>query len=744
MNQIYILAWFLLAIVIITSYILIRVKSKKEICGSIASELETHEYTIGNFKVIWSSSKKQLYIFHQSNKKRPLWQTHPGTNFISTARGEEKVRESRGIFLIKERISKLCIDQTLEIIKQKNKHLFISGKLQDRRNITSKYTFSLKAIAENKIRFEIFIHDEMFNRVYFIYDSTPDEKFFGFGEQFTRFDIKGYRLPIFIMEQGIGRGLQPLTFIANIVAKAGGAWHTTYAGVPHYISTKLRSLSLDNYEYNIFDLRETDIVQIEVFSNRMSGYIYYGESPTELIKEHTDIVGRMRPLPEWISSGAIIGLQGGTNKVLDVYSLLKKYNVPIAAFWLQDWVGQRKTSFGKQLWWNWELDNERYPNWDNLVKDLEKDGIKVLAYTSPFLIDAREKPNFKRNLFHEAAKKKHLINNSQGEPYLIQNSDFSAGLIDLTNQKAWNWYKSVLKDQLLDIGISGWMADFGEALPYDANMSSGESGAVVHNQYPELWAQFNRELIEEASNGNELIAFHRSGYINSPKYATLFWLGDQMVTWDHYDGLKTAVTALLSSGISGYSLNHSDIGGYTGFTTPFLNYHRDQELLLRWIELNAFTTVLRTHEGNLPDKFMQIYSNEETLKHFSKFAKIYSAWGFYRKQLMEEASTNGLPVVRHLFIHYPDDTHVYKISHQEFMIGTELLVTPVLKPKSDEVDVYLPQGQWVHIWSDQIYGNVERGKNITISAPLGEPAVFYKYESPIGEKFASILERMGI
>jgi alpha-glucosidase (family GH31 glycosyl hydrolase) len=90
------------------------------------------------------------------------------------------------------------------------------------------------------------------------------------------------------------------------------------------------------------------------------------------------------------------------------------------------------------------------------------------------------------------------------------------------------------------------------------------------------------------------------------------------VSWDEHDGIKSAVTGLLSSGLSGYSLEHSDIGGYTAIDHPLLKYHRSKELLMRWSELAAFTVVFRTHEGNRPEVNHQIYSDEETFRHFSR------------------------------------------------------------------------------------------------------------------------------
>ena len=84
------------------------------------------------------------------------------------------------------------------------------------------------------------------------------------------------------------------------------------------------------------------------------------------------------------------------------------------------------------------------------------------------------------------------------------------------------------------------------------------------------------------------------------------------MSWDEHDGIKSTVTGLLSSGPCGYALEHTDIGGYTAIEHPLLKHHRSKELLMRWIELAAFTVVFRTHEGNRPEVNHQIYSDEET------------------------------------------------------------------------------------------------------------------------------------
>jgi alpha-glucosidase (family GH31 glycosyl hydrolase) len=274
-------------------------------------------------------------------------------------------------------------------------------------------------------------------------------------------------------------------------------------------------------------------------------------------------------------------------------------------------------------------------------------------------------------------------------------------------------------------------------------LSSGADPKSYHNRYAEEWAEVNREAILESGREHDIVFFNRSGYARSPEKSTLFWLGDQLVDWDEHDGIKSAVTGLLSSGLSGYSLEHTDIGGYTAIDHPLLKYHRSKELLMRWTELAAFTVVFRTHEGNIPEVNHQIYSDEETLRHFSRFAKVYAAWKPYRIELVEEASETGLPVVRHSFIHYPDDPEVLGLEYQ-FMVGPELMVAPVLQPGADTVRVYLPAGRWVHLWTDKKYGSTQRGVYETVSAPIGEPAVFYNRDSKEGTRFRDELERQGL
>lgn len=704
---------------------------------------------VGAFEVEWTHTDGGLLTV-RNEAGRAVWQTVSGEAFISAAEGVETVDENRGMFKFRDTWKRVCTNQSVELISEylPGESVTLSGHLYCNDGTSVIYNLEFAATEDNPAALSLtawlidettYKQDEHFNRLFLTFASNEDEHFFGLGEQFTYVDMKGKEVPVWVSEQGVGRGEEPITTGANLTnGGAGGNAFTNYAPMPFFLTNQMRAFSLDNSARSVFDFRKNDRVQVEVWSPTVYANIYDGDSPEQLIGVFTSDK-RMTPLPEWVYRGAIVGMQGGSEKVDSVSAELEARDVPVSAYWLQDWVGQRTTSFGKQLWWNWEVDYDRYPGWDEMVASFNENDVQVMVYASPYLADIADlKPNMRRNLFQEASENGYLVKDSSGEPYLILNTDFYFGMVDLTNPKAWDWYKQVLKEQVIASGASGWMADFGEGLPYDAVLHEGDA-RVVHNQYPVLWAKLNREVVEET--GKELVFFNRAAYTDSPAYSTLFWEGDQLVSWSEYDGIKSAVTGLNTSGLSGMAFNHSDIGGYTTITNPIGNYHRSRELLYRWMELNAFTLIFRTHEGNQPDNNVQFYTDDETLDTFAYWAKVYAALFDYRKYLSQKAAETGLPVVRHPFIHYPDDPEVWKITYQEFMLGEDFLIAPVTDEGATEVTAYLPAGEWTHLWTGETY---QGGQYVTIPAPMGQPGVFYKPDSKWAVEFIETLKMEGL
>ncbi len=713
---------------------------------TVAAGLVGQRQRVGRFVVELVGQEQPRLIVRAVETQQVSFASIPGRAFVAAAHSQDRFHEARGMASVRSQVLSRCTEQTLDGLEPDEGGIAFWGTLACPRG-AARYRLSFRPGQGEDLVFDLRLTagPTGLNRTYLIAASHAAEGFYGFGAQFTYFNQKGRRLPILVSEQGVGRGVQPLTLGADLTNDgAGGSWHTSYAGVPHYITSDNKSLMLQTHHYAVFDLRRDEAAIVELYADRMIGRLIAGQSPLALIENYTAIIGRMRPLPEWVTRGAIIGMQGGSDRVRQTLAKLEARGTPIAAFWLQDWVGQRRTSFGKQLWWNWTLDAKRYPGWPQLVAELGAKGIAVLTYINPFLVDVEERRGEQgesyRSLYKEAQARGYLVKRADGQPYLIKNTSFSAGLVDLTQPSARTWLKEVIKKELIGIGARGWMADFGEGFPFDGVTADPVDPLAHHNAYPELWAQLNREAIEEAQLGDSATFFSRSGYTRSPAYATLFWLGDQLVSWDQHDGIKTAVTGLLSSGISGFAFNHSDLGGYTTIRSPIKDYVRSKELELRWAELAAFSPVYRTHEGNRPDDNWQLDSDEETLAQFVRMAKVYACWQPYRRQLVTEAAQRGWPIVRHPYLHYPADPAFRRMDHQQFMVGADFMVVPVLDPGVSQVSAYLPAGSWVALWSGQELGpGLQR-----VAAPIGRPPVFFRQGSSAGQELRRCLGSQGL
>ena len=715
--------------------------------GTAQPSVADEDHPVGDF--ILRRNGNGLQILYKDKPDRILWETVPDGAFIAAETAVADIKDfgtPMGFFAITDSVSAAYEKPTIDRIDVSGATATVYGRLMGAAG-TVQYKIGFEALSATSLHFSVSAdgpNASNINRITLQLASIVEEGFFGFGQQLTYFNQKGNVLPIVVQEHGVGRGRPVVTELVNLFANQGGGNpYITEAPAPHFITTRLRSMFLENTEYSTFDMRPFDRVVIKVWSGTMTGRILYGETPLDLIEAYTAYSGRMRPLPDWVHSGVILGVVGGTTAVRTKLDRARKANIPVAGLWVQDWVGVRTTPVGTQLWWNWRLDETYYPGWKELVADVESQGGRMLIYMNPFL---STEPGHD-SLFKEAKAKGYLVRNPDGTPFLNKNSNFYAALLDLSNPETRTWIKSVIKSEMIGrAGAAGWMHDFGEAMPFDGRIAGGDP-AAWHNRYPEEWAQVAREAIEESGRGDDIVFFDRSGFTRSPGSATLFWLGDQLQSWDEYSGIKSALVGLLSGGISGFSLLHSDTGGYDSFQIkrhgkeiPIIA--RTPELLMRWTELNAFTAVLRTHEGLEPAVATQFDVSAQTLMHLERFAKVYKGLAPYRKGLVTEAAAKGYPVVRHLFIHFPDDPNTHILRYQ-FLLGPDLMVAPVLDKDANAVDVYFPAASdWVDLWTGTEVG--KPGRWLKMAAPLSRPAVFIRKGSPSRAVIEQGLKSVGV
>ena len=627
-----------------------------------------------------------------------------GESALFAGRGEERIEMYRGNFDITDRVSERFA-------------LHYAGAERDGGSCVLRFDHPCLA---GELRVEITERDGMLflcgaaadetvNRMYLRLPAEEGEHVMGGGEQFSCLDLRGKLFPIWTREQGVGRNkLTEITRLAELNDRAGGDYHTTFFPQPTFVSSRLYFAHLQNYEYAELDFRDGRFHEIALWSKRFTLVLGAGESYGEVLEKLTGLLGRQPMLPDWAMRGIWLGAQGGTGRVTALAEKCREGGVEIPAVWIQDWEGKRITSFGKRLQWDWRWNREMYPGLDEVIAS--DPDTKWMGYINPYLVEGGV-------LFREAKEKGYFVKNRAGEDYLFDFGEYDCGVVDLTMPEAFEWYKNVIKENLIGLGFRGWMADFGEYLPADA-VCFGGSGMEKHNAWPMLWARCNREAVEECGLVGECVFFMRSGAAESGRYSTLLWAGDQNVDWSEDDGLPSVVTAAISAGMSGFGLHCSDAGGYT----TLYGMKRDRELLLRWLEFACFTPVIRTHEGNRPDDNVQLYSDETVIAGAARIARLHSALLPYMRACVAQNAAKGTPVMRPLFFDDPADERAYERDNFSYLLGDELLVAPVVKPGEENRTLYLPKGEWIHLWSAERFGAGET----TVSAPMGFPPVFYR------------------
>jgi len=640
--------------------------------------------------------------------------THePNAPCVFVGRGQDRIEMHHGRFEIEDRIFERC-PLTHAVVEGERVLLSAAEGLAPR---------LVLRIEDQSIALET--PDPSIDRLWLRIAADPGERVWGGGEQFSYFDLRGRRFPLWTSESGVGRDkATDITHQADVAGNGGGDYHTTYYPQPTYLSSARYALHVETSAYSVFDFRAEAYHEIEVWAIPERIELFAASTFVELVEALSSRFGRQPSLPDWVYNGAIIGFKDGANSFTRLASM-REAGVKVSGLWCEDWVGLRQTSFGSRLFWDWTANESRYPALRQRIAELHSDGIRFLGYVNPYLCDDG-------SLFKLAEAAGYFATDGSGQTALVDFGEFQCGIVDFTNPDAAAWFaETIIGVNMIDYGLSGWMADFGEYLPVDVHLANGVDARLMHNRWPVLWAEVNARAVASRGRTGDVLFFMRAGFTGVQKYCPLLWAGDQSVDFSRHDGLVSVICAALSSGLLGNAYHHSDIGGYTSL---FGNV-RTPELLMRWAEMAAFTAVMRSHEGNRPRDNLQLDQDPVVLAHVARMTRIYVHLAPYLKSLSDEAVRRGLPVQRPLFLHHEADIRTYAIQ-DSYLYGRDVLVAPVWQAGQTERHLYLPQGViWVHAWSGQSFTG---GCDITIAAPLGQPPVFYVSESAFAPLFAGM------
>lgn len=513
-----------------------------------------------------------------------------------------------------------------------------------------------------------------------------DEAIFGMGEHAGVFNLRGQTRKLWNTDPG---------------GKYGPASDPIYMPIPVYISVHNEGsyiIFYENYHRGEMAFDPAGPVENAHVTTRFKGGMlrhYFIPGPvSRAVERYTELTGRAGMPPRW-SLGYHQSRWGYKNEkdVQDVVNGFKEHKLPLSAIHLDiDYMDGYRV---------FTVDQNRFPDFQNLVKNLKDSGIKTVT-----IIDPGVKKDPEYELYQDGVRR--------GAFCRLPDGSLFTGLVwpgwtvfpDFTDPQTREWWGNYYQ-RLLEAGIDGFWHDMNEPCSFSAwgglefpdnvcHHLEGQDGdhVAAHNIYA---LQMNRAGYEG------LLRWHperrpwlvsRSGWAGQQRYAWN-WTGDTESTWN---GLEMTLSTVLSLGLSGFPYSGPDIGGFSGTPT--------QELYLRWFQLATFLPFFRTHSAaGTPRREPWVY-DERTTEIIRKFLHIRYRLLPYLYTLAWEASQTGHPLVRPYFWYGDEKSSLEHPSYQladSFYLGKALFVAPIFEEGCTLRQVTLPQGSWYDFWDDKQY-----------------------------------------
>ncbi|MCA9732751.1 MAG: alpha-xylosidase [Deferribacteres bacterium] len=476
-----------------------------------------------------------------------------------------------------------------------------------------------------------------------------DEKIFGCGESFTRLNKRGQKLPLYTTDA------------------QSAASKDMYKPVPFFMSSRGYGMFVHTPTPCTFDFgHEYDgTTTLYVGDDHLDLFIFIG-SPKEILAEYTALTGRSPVPPLWSFGLWMSRLTYKSQKeVMSVARNFRQHKIPVDVIHIDaGW-------FDHGWRCDYKFSKHRYPNPEKMMTDLKKDGIRIALWQLPYYTPANP-------IYQEISDKRLFVRDGKGG---VPTDDI---ILDFSNPQTQQWYRDKI-NELFDLGASAIKADFGECAPLHGLYASGKSGFYEHNIYPLRYTSLLTEITREKSG--ETIIWARSAWAGSQRYP-VHWGGDPEIT-DY--SMAATLRAGLSLGLSGFSFWSHDIGGFSGEPV--------EELYLRWLFFGMFTSHSRCH--GFPPREPWAFS-DDFLKDFRTLTELkYSLLPYIYTQA-KLGSEQGLPMVRALFLEFPEDPTCWMIEDQYFW-GSDILVAPIFEKNASSRNIYLPPGEWIDYQTGILY-----------------------------------------
>ncbi|PAE32512.1 hypothetical protein CHI06_26520 [Bacillus sp. 7884-1] len=473
---------------------------------------------------------------------------------------------------------------------------------------------------------------------------------------------------------------------------------------------------------------KSDVLTIMAEGGQVNTYIMLAQDVKEAVTLYTTLTGKTPLPPKW-SLGYHQSRYSYTSEdeVKDIVKSFKDYEIPLDCVFLDIHYmnGFRVFTF----------DEDKFPHYKELIKELTGEKIDVVPIVDPGIKKDEAYP-----VYYEGMKKGYFSKYLSGEVYYGEVWPGISAFPDFFHTEVQEWWGE-LHRFYTDLGIRGIWNDmnepsvFNESKTMDLDVIHNADGKEIthregHNLYGLYMSKATFEGLQKLLGNGRPFSLTRAGYAGVQRYSAV-WTGDNRSHWEH---LEMSLPMIMNLGLSGVAFTGADVGGFSSDTTP--------ELLIRWTQVGAFMPYFRNH--SVQDSIYQEpwAFGKETLASVKKYIELRYRFMPYLYSLFHESEKTGLPIVRPLVMEYPNDPETFQCS-DEFLLGSKLLIAPILRPGQSHRSVYLPEGMWYDFWTHQKY---EGGKYHLISADLDTLPIFIKAGTilPLGTAVKNTKEKQKI
>ena len=480
---------------------------------------------------------------------------------------------------------------------------------------------------------------------------SPGERIYGCGESFTSLNKVGQKVHLFVTDP------------------QGPETDGMYKPIPFFFSNRGYGMFMHTSAPVTCDFGASYIGADRLFmgDETMDFFLFFGE-PKEILDAYTDITGKSPMLPLWTFGTWMSRITYFSQKEgLEIASQLRAHKIPC------DVIHFDTGWFGVDWQCDYQFAKDRFANPTAMLAQMKRDGFHVCLWQLPYFTP-------KNRYFRELVENgMHVKNAMGGMPY-------EDAVLDLSNPATVRWYQDKIAG-LLRQGVGAIKCDFGEAAPLNGLYASGKTGFYEHNLYPLRYNKALWEIVNQTNNGEGVI-WARSAWAGSQRYP-LHWGGDAAT---NNTGMMGDLRGGLSFGLSGFSFWSHDMGGFVT-ASP-------EDIYRRWLPFGFLSSHTRAH-GAPPTEPWLI--SESFTDAFRAAAEMKYRLMPYVYAQAKDCSNRGLPMVRAMFVEFPDDPGAWYCEDQ-YMFGSQILVAPLME-SGNERTVYLPQGKWIDYQTGEVYAS---------------------------------------